>query len=111
MADFKQGLVNDLKNNHFNTKEFAEDIIWKRAADPGNPLTIPAIFDSEFESIDPETNQPVLSTQPTIRIDENQLSSFTIAPGDEFTIRSTEYTITQYQPDGVGTIILLLHKK
>lgn len=110
MTDFKDQLKEDLENNFFNKEEFAEEITLIPLGATINQYAINAIFDNEFESVDPDTEAPILSTQPTLRINENDLAA-ALAPTDKLKIRNENFEIVSNRPDGVGTIILLLHKE
>lgn len=107
MTAFSDALDADKKNNFFNNEEFAEQITYTPLS--GSAYQLNALFDNEFESVDPDTNQPVISTQPMIRVDTNDLQS-TIKKGDKVTVRTIVYKIITDEPDGVGTVVLRLHK-
>ena len=109
MSDFKSDLDADLSDVFMNKDEFAEEVTYTPKAAPGSPYTINGIFDNEFESVDPDTNAPIISTQPNLRIKEADLQA-PAAPGDLVTIRSIEYKVIEPETDGVGTTVLLLHK-
>lgn len=111
MGDFKQDLQDDLDNTFFNKSEFAENagtVTYYPKA--GGSYEVAGIFDSEFEMVDPETNQPVLSRQPMIQVNEDDLQAEP-APEDEIEIRGVRYRVIEFHPDGVGTVALILHKK
>ena len=105
---FKTDTVNDLDNTFFNENEFAEVISFN--PDGGSPYDIKAIFDNAYEAVDPETEQPILSLNPTILIDENKILA-TIKPTDTVTVRNQIYKFTHNQPDGTGPIRILLTEK
>ncbi len=107
---FKDDLKTDLTNTFFNKTEFAEDegtVIITHAA--GGSYEIAAIYDNQYESVDPNTGVPMMSTNPVIRINENELQQ-DIAKGDTVLVRGTNYKMYEPQPDGVGTILVELHK-
>lgn len=107
MSDFTDQLENDLDKVFFNKEEFAEEVTITPYG--GAPYTIRAIFDNDYQTVDVETQQPVTSQQPAIRIHDTDLQS-ALNPADQFTIRGKNYTITDRQPDGVGTILILLNE-
>lgn len=110
MVDFKDQLDADLEDVFFNKDEFAEEITLTPAAQGQDPYTLNAIFDREFQDVDPETERPILSTHPVARINENDLVN-PLQPNDTLTIRSTIFEIKTKEPDGVGTIICELKQK
>ena len=108
---FKQDLTNDLTDVFFNKVEFAEDattVTYHPAS--GSPYEVAVIFDREFESVDPNTEQAVISTQPVARINENDLVA-EVKKGDKITVRGQKYLIIKPETDGVGTIFLFLNKE
>jgi hypothetical protein len=106
--DFKSQLNEDLETVFFNNLEFAEEIDYN--PNGGISYKISAIFDDEYESVDPETNSPILSTQPSVLINANDLQA-AIGPADTVTVRGTEYRFVTDEPNGVGVIRLQLHRK
>lgn len=108
MSAFTDQLENDLDKTFFNKEEFAEEVTITPWGD-ADPYIIKAIFDNDYQAVDVDTNQPVSSTQPMIRIHESDLQA-ALNPRDKFTIRGKVYTITDKQPDGVGTIAILLNE-
>ena len=104
---FKDDMDNDLVETFLNTDDFAEVISFN--PDGGTPYNIKSIFDNAYEAVDPETEQPILSLNPTILINGNDLQA-TIKPADTVTVRGTEYLFTHNQPDGTGPIRVLLNK-
>lgn len=105
MSNFTDQLDSDLQNVFFNKAEFAEQISYN--PDGGSPYNIAAIFDNEYESVDPETEQPIISTQPTVLINTNELQA-AIGPADTITVRGTVYKFRTDEPNGVGVIRLQL---
>jgi len=108
VGTFKEDLDQDLTDNFFNPDEFAEVVTIYPAA--GGSYTLNAIFDKAFEEVDPETEEPILSTRPILHFKEADLQA-EIQPGDEFVVRGVRYTIITHEPDGVGTVMFHLHKK
>lgn len=72
------------------------------------PVQIDAIFDNEFESIDPNTGATVISTQPMIGVKTAHLPR---APerGDTVQIRGQRYRVTEAQTDGQAMYRLMLN--
>lgn len=108
MTAFNDQLKTDLRETFFNPEEFAEPVTFSPAA--GLPRIINGIFDNEYRSIDPATEQPIVSTQPNLLINENDLTA-PLTQGDKFTIRGKVYKLIEPQTDGVGTIRILLHEE
>ena len=108
MATFKGQLVEDLDNVIFNTDEFAEDITYSPSG--GSPYSLKGIFDHEYEDINPETNEAIVSEQPNVQVDENKLQAEP-KPNDEVTIRSVVYKVIKSEKNGVGVTRILLHRK
>lgn len=106
---FKESMEADLHEVFFDVEEFAEKVRIVHAFDMES-YEVPAIFDNEFESVDPETQVPILSTQPKIQIRAADLHQV-LQPADTVTIRGILYKLVTNEPDGVGTVRLLLHKK
>lgn len=88
---------------------FSEDVIYTPADIGISPVTMLAIFDREFISVDPQTGASVISTQPTIGVKNNQLPSAP-NPGDRVTIRGELYRVIESQTDGWAGTKILLHK-
>jgi len=108
MSDFTDALDSDKKKVFFNDEEFAEEVTYNPTI--GANYTLNAIFDNEFESVDPDTLQPITSTEPIIRVDINDIVGGKVKDGDKVTIRTIEYRIIEDQQDGVGTTVLRLQK-
>ncbi len=106
---FKESMEADLQDAFFNVEEFADNVIIVHAYDLES-YEVPAIFDNEFESVDPDTHVPIIATQPKIQIRAADLHQV-LQPADTVTIRGILYKLVTNEPDGVGTIRLLLHKK
>lgn len=72
-------------------------------------LEIQAIFDAEFESVDPATGTPIISNSPMIGVKEADLPR-PPARGDKVIIRGIEYRVVESQTDGQAAASLLLNK-
>lgn len=114
MADvFKDTLDDDLDNVFFNNNEFSENATFTATGGSPVPFTVKVIFDNEFSDPQPDTDQPLISRQPMVRVDEAVfLAALTREPidGDQINFRSTDYKVVDFRPDGVGTAILILHE-
>jgi hypothetical protein len=86
---------------------FGEDVIY--VSDGGSPVTFTAIFDNEFQTVDPQTGALVISTQPVIGVKSTDLPDEP-SKEDRVTIRGVEYRIIDHQPDGQAGTRLFLHK-
>ena len=105
---FKEELTNDLSTVFMNKDEFAEEIKFIPKANPSGFYLINGIFDREFFAVDPETDMPVISAQPNVRVKETDLQA-AVKKYDTVEIRSIVYEIIRYETDGVGTIVLFIH--
>jgi hypothetical protein len=87
---------------------FGEEVIY--TAEDIGPVRINAIFDNEFQTIDPQSGAVVISTQPIIGVKDADLPQ---APskGDLVQIRGVDYRIVDHQQDGQAGSRLFLHKK
>lgn len=86
---------------------FGEEVIY--TADGLSSIRITAIFDNEFQSVDPQSGAVVISTQPIIGVKDVQLPQ-PPQKGDRVQIRGVDYKIIDHQPDGQAGSRLLLHK-
>ncbi len=86
---------------------FGEEVIY--SGENLTPIRITAIFDNEFQQVDPDTGAVVISTQPMIGIKDNQLPQ-PPSKGDRVIIRDVEYKIIDHRQDGQGSSKLLLNK-
>ena len=108
MSTFKDGLSEDLDNVFFNNLEFAESVLYSNGSDPD--FNVNAIFDNEHEEVDPDTGLVVTDTNPQIRVKEKDFLTIPLKLKDNVTVRGVQYYIVDKQPDGVGTILLLLNE-
>jgi len=107
-VSFAAVLENDLRDNFFNTGEFARVVTYTPAT--GSPYSIRAIYDAAYQAVDPNTEQPVISTQPKITVPVHELSTVP-GPGDTVTIDSDAYSVLDYQPDGKGVAEIILSRR
>ena len=85
---------------------FSEEIIYEPYL--LNPMKIDAIFDNEFESIDPNTGATVISTQPMIGVKNSHLPRGP-EKGDIVIIRGKRYRVIETQTDGQAMSRLMLN--
>lgn len=71
-------------------------------------MKIDAIFDNEFESIDPNTGATVISTQPMIGVKNAHLPRLP-DKGDSVVIRGKRYRVIEAQTDGQAMSRLMLN--
>lgn len=86
---------------------FGEDVRYRSKA--GGTIKLRAIFDNEYQVVDPNTDTVVSSNVPRLGI---KLADLPFKPiqGDQVTIGSTLYKVIDSQEDGQGGASLLLHK-
>ena len=89
------------------TKVFGEKVIYY--PQKGGSYSLTGIFDNEYETVDPETEQLISSTQPMLGVNLNDLS-FEMRIDDMIKIRNLLYKIIEIREDGQGGASLLLHK-
>ena len=75
----------------------------------GGSFTVRAIFDNQYEQVDPDTEVVVATNQPVLGV---RLSDLPALPqkGDRFVVRGKYYKIVDAQEDGQGGASLLMHK-
>lgn len=89
------------------TKTFGEKIIYYPKS--GGSYPIEAIFDNDYENVDPETEQVVSSNQPVIGVNLNDLK-FEMKKDDQARVRNLMYRVVEVREDGQGGASLFLHK-
>jgi hypothetical protein len=85
---------------------FGEEVIF--TSQGLSPIPIQAIFDNEFQTVDPQTGTVVISTQPVIGVKDVHLPQKP-SKGDRVKIRGVDYKIIDHQPDGQAGSRLFLH--
>lgn len=73
------------------------------------PREIRAIFNAEFQGVDPNIGVGIGSVAPVIDVRLADISE-TPSPGDRVCIRGDHYRVVEMQPDGQGAARLLLQK-
>lgn len=108
MANFKNNLVKRLLGHA--TRILGEEIEFRYK--DGGSKKINAIFDNEWEQVDPDTERVISSNQPIIGV---RLSDLSRAPttGDTILIirDQKEYLIQDTREDGQGGVSLFLRLK
>ena len=89
------------------TKAFGEEVTYYPQA--GGSLFITGIFDNEYESVDPDTEQVISANQPVLGVNLNDVS-FELKAEDSVKIRNLTYKIYDVREDGQGGASLLLHR-
>jgi hypothetical protein len=98
----------DLRSTFFSGSDFARTATYTPRT--GVAYSLPVIFDSNYQEVDPETQVSVMSRQPQIRCIEADLQT-TPGPGDHLTIDSIAYRVREFHPDGTGTAVILLTRE
>jgi hypothetical protein len=75
--------------------------------DPPDPVTIRAVFDEAFRSVDTSSAVPVSTTSPIVDVRASDLP-WTPEQGDTVEVNGATYTVVDVQPDGAGTNRLFL---
>ncbi len=105
MANFKDNLVNRILGH--TTRILGEKI--KYTFKKGGDVQIDAIFDQEWEQVDPDTEQVVSTNQPVLGV---RLSDLKDEPkiGDEILILrdNKKYVVQDTREDGQGGVSLFL---
>lgn len=96
MTTLREDMISDLET----VFEDWDDILW-------NGNTYKGIFHNEYEAI-PLFGEGIDSRNPYIQVRESDFS--TIAQGNTVTIGGVAYKVTSIQPNGVGSLILILSK-
>ncbi len=90
------------------TSAFGEEVTF--FPDTDAELVVTAIFDAEYQVIDPNTEQVMSANQPGVGINLNDFPDGDPKQGDEVLIRGTKYRVSDKREDGQGGTILLLNK-
>lgn len=88
------------------TRTFGETVTFYPKC--GGVYKVQAVFDNDFQIIDPQTEQLVSANQPALGINLNDIK-FDLKNGDEVEIRKARYKVQQKNEDGQGGATLLLH--
>lgn len=104
MTDFRDR-VDRLLNKC--TKVFGEDVVYYPRS--GGSRSLRAIFDNDYESVDPETEQVISSNQPVLGVNLNDFN-FEMRIDDTVKVRNLTYRVVEVREDGQGGANLFLHK-
>ena len=104
MVDFRDKVNKILKHC---TKNFGEDVQYYPSS--GGTYCLRAIFDNDFQTVDPETEQVVSSNQSVIGVNLND-TNFELKTNDQVKVRNLMYKVIEVREDGQGGAQLLLHK-
>lgn len=104
MIDFRDRVSRVL---NLGKKNFGEVVTFYPKA--GGSFEITGIFDNEYQAVDPDTEQVISATQPTLGVN---LFDFSTDPAvdDQVQIRNVRYKIIDPRPDGQGGATLILHR-
>lgn len=75
----------------------------------GGSYKIRAIFDNEYENVDPETEKIISSNQPALGVNLNDIKP-TMRKDDMVQVRNLKYRVIEIREDGQGGATLFLHK-
>ncbi len=78
----------------------------------GGVYEVKAIFDNEYRTLDPDTEQVISVNQPQLGVNLNDLN-FKMAvgeEGDEVEVRGLRFRVWDKREDGQGGATLMLHK-
>lgn len=104
MKDFRDRVNSVLRHC---TSNFGEQVTYYPR--DGGTKKIRAIFDNNYESVDPETEQVVSSNQPMIGVNLND-AKFEMRINDQVQVRNLRYKVIEVREDGQGGASLFLHK-
>lgn len=104
MRDFRESVNRVLQHC---TKNFGEAVTYFPRT--GGSVQLQAIFDNDYESVDPETEQLVSSNQPVLGVNLNDVN-FEMKINDTVQVRNLRYRVIEVREDGQGGAQLLLHK-
>lgn len=105
MANFKNNLVNRLLGHA--TRILGEKIIYEYVE--GGTVEIDAIFDNEWEQVDPDTERVVSSNQPILGVKLKDLDRMPKTNDIVYIKRDNEkYVVHDSREDGQGGVSLFL---
>jgi hypothetical protein len=103
-VDFRDRVDRILKSS---TKTFGEQVTYYPKV--GGVVQIQAIFDHDYQAIDPNTEQVISANQPALGVNLNDIK-FSPAQGDQVKIRNVTYRVVDAREDGQGGATLLLNR-
>lgn len=104
MRDFRDRVNNILRHC---TNNFGEEVTY--FPQTGGSIKIRAIFDNDYETIDPETEQLVSTNAPILGVNLNDLN-FEMKINDQVQVRNLRYNVVEVREDGQGGAQLILYK-
>lgn len=108
-SSFQQDLEDDLDNVFFhNSPEFSEQIQYIHK--DGVVENFLGVFDNEYTGVNIEAGAQIMSSAPVVWMHS---SKFRHRPtkGDKVIVRGIRFQLTEYQPDGTGVSMLILHRE
>lgn len=89
---------------------FGFDVTYMPVA--GGSFTIRAIFDNNFQQVDPDTETVIASNIPRLNLKLKDLKDVGVVPckKDRVDVKGTLYQVVDSQEDGQGASELWLHK-
>jgi len=100
-----KGLVDDLLGVAIPC--FGQKVIYRSKA--GGEKEIEAVFDRDFQAVDPNTESLVATNQPMIGVRTRDLPAKP-CKGDRVTIEDEVFKVIDSQEDGQGGSSILLHR-
>lgn len=108
MANFKDKLVKRLLGHA--TRRLGEKVEYRYVN--GGVKQIDAVFDNEFEQVDPDTERVVSTNQPVIGIRLSDIAREPVVNDEVYIIRDNKtYKVQDTQEDGQGGVTLFLRLK
>lgn len=104
----KDDMASDLSEVFFDEDDLASPAVVNPSF--GKPYPISVIFEDSYEEVDPDTQATVISTNPRAKVIVANLNGEP-GPGYRLDYGRNKYSIVGYQPDGLGTAYLVLHKE
>jgi hypothetical protein len=107
-SEFQDQMEVDLEEVFYAEGEFAEDILWYHT--DGSVQSFRVIFDNQYVTIDPQTQVPVMSSDPMFSMWTRRLAPQP-AKGDYVTVRGRQYDVIEWQSDGTGVSMVTLQNR
>jgi len=101
-----KGLVDDLLG--VAVPCFGEKVTYR--SKKGGQVSIEAVFDRDFQAVDPDTEALISTNQPMIGVRMRDLPAKPLK-GDEVVIGEETFRVVDSQEDGQGGASILLHRK
>lgn len=101
--DFRN-LVDNVLTHSMNA--FGEPVVFYPKC--GGVYNLRAVFDNDYQVVDPQTDQLISANQPALGVNLNDIK-FKLKKDDEVEIRAVRYRVQEKKEDGQGGAVLLLH--